>query len=954
MAEKKIKSASRNKKKADETHIPEAETITQNMDTDTDDNIFIKGARMHNLKNVDVSIPRNKLVVVTGVSGSGKSSLTMDTLFAEGQRRYAESLSAYARQFLMRMDKPDVDYIRGICPAIAIEQKVTTRTPRSTVGSMTEIYDYLRLLYARVGKTYSPISGREVKKDTVSDVVDFVQQLPVGSKVQFIVPLVLRYKRTMEEELNILMQKGFSRIYVPVADERPIRIEDVIAGEAKVGKHKVNLLIDRIVVKEQFDEDDLHRLADSIQTAFYESEGECHVEVDGKEVHTFNNRFEADRMLFDEPTPNMFSFNNPYGACPKCEGFGMVLGVDEDLVIPDKTLSVYEGAVACWRGEKMSEWQQDFIRSASKFDFPIHKAVADLTQKEYELLWHGNKNVSGIADFFTMVEQNLYKVQYRVMQARYRGRTTCPECKGSRLRKEALFVKVAGVPISDLMNMPSDQLAVWLQELKLSEHDATIAKRIMIEVNQRMKTLLDVGLGYLTLSRLANTLSGGESQRIQLTKFLGSNLTDSLYILDEPSIGLHSRDTERLIGVLKSLRDLGNTVVVVEHDDMMMREADHIIDMGPLASHLGGEVVAVGHYKELIDNPASLTGKYLSGALSIQAPKVRRKPSGKIKIEGCRQNNLKNITAEIPLNVLCVVTGVSGSGKTTLIKQTLYPALMKHYGESADRPGIYKSLGGDLDNIAQVEMVDQNPIGKSSRSNPVTYIKAYDEIRKLYAKQPLAKMRGFEEKHFSFNTDGGRCDTCKGEGEVVVEMQFLADVHLVCESCKGKRFKDEVLEVTYRGKSVYDVLEMGVDVAIEFFADEQKLAKALQPLSDVGLGYVKLGQSSDTLSGGEAQRVKLASFLGKGRAKDKVLFIFDEPTTGLHFHDISKLLQSFDALIEQGHSIIVIEHNTDVIKCADWVLDIGPEGGIGGGNLLYAGPPEGLKKVRESYTGRYM
>lgn len=954
MAEKKIKLAARSKKKVDETNTPEAEAITQNTVTDTEDSIFIKGARMHNLKNVDVSIPRNKLVVVTGVSGSGKSSLTMDTLFAEGQRRYAESLSAYARQFLMRMDKPDVDYIRGICPAIAIEQKVTTRTPRSTVGSMTEVYDYLRLLYARVGKTFSPISGKEVKKDTVSDVVDFVQKLPVGSKVQFIVPLVLRYKRTLEEELNILMQKGFSRIYVPAADERPIRIEDVISGEAKVGKHKVNLLIDRIVVKEQFDEDDLHRLADSIQTAFYESEGECYVEVDGKEVHTFNNRFEADGILFDEPTPNMFSFNNPYGACPKCEGFGMVLGVDEDLVIPDKTLSVYEGAVACWRGEKMSEWQQDFIRSASKYDFPIHKAVADLTKAEYELLWHGNRNVSGVADFFSMVEQNLYKVQYRVMQARYRGRTTCPECKGSRLRKEALYVKVAGVPISDLMNKPSDQLAVWLSELKLSEHDATIAKRIMIEVNQRMKTLLDVGLGYLTLSRLANTLSGGESQRIQLTKFLGSNLTDSLYILDEPSIGLHSRDTERLIGVLKTLRDLGNTVVVVEHDDMMMREADHIIDMGPLASHLGGEVVAVGHYKELIDNPASLTGKYLSGELSIQAPKIRRKPSGKIKIEGCRQHNLKNITAEIPLNVLCVVTGVSGSGKTTLIKQTLYPALMKHYGESADRPGIYKSLGGDLENIGQVEMVDQNPIGKSSRSNPVTYIKAYDEIRKLYAKQPLAKMRGFEEKHFSFNTDGGRCDTCKGEGEVIVEMQFLADVHLVCESCKGKRFKDEVLEVTYRGKSVYDVLEMGVDVAIEFFADEQKLAKALQPLSDVGLGYVKLGQSSDTLSGGEAQRVKLASFLGKGRAKEKVLFIFDEPTTGLHFHDISKLLQSFDALIEQGHSIIVIEHNTDVIKCADWVLDIGPEGGIGGGNLLYAGPPDGLRKVRESYTGKYM
>jgi excinuclease ABC subunit A len=916
--------------------------------------IFIKGARMHNLKNVDVAIPRNKLVVVTGVSGSGKSSLTMDTLFAEGQRRYAESLSAYARQFLMRMDKPDVDYIRGICPAIAIEQKVTTRTPRSTVGSMTEIYDYLRLLFARTGKTYSPVSGREVKKDTVTDVVNFVQSLEKGAKVQFIVPLVLRYKRTMEEELNILMQKGFSRIYVPKADEKPIRIEDVLAGTVSLGKASVNLLIDRIVVKDPFDEDDLHRLADSIQTAFYESEGECLVEVDGKKIHTFNNRFEADGIVFDEPTPNLFSFNNPFGACPKCEGFGQVLGIDEGLVIPDKSQSIYSGAVACWRGEKMSEWQHEFIRKASKYDFPIHKAVADLSESELQLLWEGNKDVSGINDFFGMVEQNLYKVQYRVMQARYRGRTACPICKGTRLRKEALYVKVNGATIADLMFKPTDQLYQWLQNIKLNEHDAAIAKRILIEVNQRMKTLLDVGLGYLTLSRLANTLSGGESQRIQLTKFLGSNLTDSLYILDEPSIGLHSRDTERLIGVLKSLRDLGNTVVVVEHDEMMMREADYIIDMGPFASHLGGEVVAAGTFKELIKNKASLTGKYLSGEMSIEPPAIRRKPTGTIRIEGCRQNNLKDVSVDIPLNVLCVVTGVSGSGKTTLVKQTLYPALMKHYGEGSDRPGLYKSLSGDLKNIKLVEQVDQNPIGKSSRSNPVTYIKAYDEIRKLYAKQPLSKMRGFEEKHFSFNTDGGRCDTCKGEGEVVVEMQFLADVHLLCESCKGKRFKDEVLEVTYRTKSVYDVLDMSVDQAIEFFADEKKLATALQPLSDVGLGYVKLGQSSNTLSGGEAQRVKLASFLGRGKMREKVLFIFDEPTTGLHVHDIKKLLQSFDALIEQGHSILVVEHNTDVIKCADHVIDMGPEGGIEGGYLLYEGPPEGLKKVKESYTGKYM
>ena len=962
MAEKKttsIKKAGKSTttiKRVEGISAPEVEHLTngENRPTGMSNEIFIKGARMHNLKNVDVAIPRNKFVVVTGVSGSGKSSLTMDTLFAEGQRRYAESLSAYARQFLMRMDKPDVDYIHGICPAIAIEQKVTTRTPRSTVGSMTEIYDYLRLLFARIGKTYSPVSGKEVKKDTVTDVVEYVKSLPVGTKVQFIVPLVTRYKRSVEEELNILMQKGFSRIYAPAIDEKPIRIEDVLEGKVKLGKAKANLLIDRIVVKKLMDEDDLHRLADSIQTAFYESEGECLVEVNGNEIHTFNNRFEADGILFDEPMPNLFSFNNPYGACPTCEGFGQVLGVDDGLVIPDTKLSVYEGAVVCWRGEKMQEWQHAFIKASIKYDFPIHKPVADLSPAEYKLLWEGNDKVSGIRDFFTMVEQNLYKVQYRVMQARYRGRTTCPACNGSRLRKEAMYVKVNGVTIADLMFRPADELYEWLQNVKLTENEQVIGKRIMQEINQRMKTLLDVGLSYLSLSRLANTLSGGESQRIQLTKFLGSNLTDSLYILDEPSIGLHTRDTERLIKVLKSLRDLGNTVVVVEHDELMMREADYIIDMGPLASHLGGEVVAAGPYKDIVKNKASLTGKYLSGEMKIVPPAIKRKPSGHIRIEGCRQNNLKNIDVDFPLNLLCVVTGVSGSGKTTLVKQTLYPALLKHYGEGGDRPGLFRNLTGDLKNITQVELVDQNPIGKSSRSNPVTYIKAYDEIRKLYAKQPLAKMRGFVEKHFSFNTDGGRCDTCKGEGEVIVEMQFLADVHLLCEVCKGRRFKEEVLEVTYRTKGIYDILEMSVDEAIAFFADEKRLATALQPLSDVGLGYIKLGQSSDTLSGGEAQRVKLASFLGKGKLKDKVLFIFDEPTTGLHMHDIKKLLGSFDALIEQGHSIIVIEHNTDVIKSADWVIDLGPEGGGGGGYLLYEGAPDGLKKVKGSYTGKYM
>ncbi len=945
MATKKAAPAGKEPKKKT---TPTITTVRHN-----DDEIFIKGARMHNLKNVDVAIPRNKLVVVTGVSGSGKSSLTMDTLFAEGQRRYAESLSAYARQFLMRMDKPDVDYIHGICPAIAIEQKVTTRTPRSTVGSMTEIYDYLRLLFARVGRTYSPVSGLEVKKDSVSDVVDFIQKLAHGIKVQIIVPLITRYGRSVEEELNILMQKGFSRVYAKGADEKPIRIEEILNGEYKLPKKDIYLLIDRIVTKE-LEEDDLHRLADSIQTGFYESDGECWIELDGKKMHNFNNRFEADGIVFEEPTPNLFSFNNPYGACPHCEGFGQVLGVDEDLVIPDKRLSVYEDAVACWRGEKMSEWKNAFVRAAAKYDFPIHKPVADLSESEHELLWEGNSRVQGIRDFFQMVEQNLYKVQYRVMQARYRGRTQCPTCKGARLRQEALYVKVAGTTIANLMMMPSSDVFSWFKNLKLSAHEEQIGKRILIEINQRIKTLLDVGLGYLTLNRLANTLSGGESQRIQLTKFLGSNLTDSLYILDEPSIGLHTRDTERLIGVLKNLRDLGNTVVVVEHDDLMMREADYIIDMGPLASHLGGEVVAAGPYKELIKNKMSLTGQYLGGALQIEVPARKRKPKGSIRLEGCRQHNLKNVDVDFPLNVMCVVTGVSGSGKTTLVKQTLYPALQKHYGEGTDRPGLHKYLGGDLDNIAHVEMIDQNPIGKSSRSNPVTYIKAWDEIRKLFTKTPLAKMRGFAEKHFSFNTDGGRCDTCKGDGEVIVEMQFLADVHLVCESCKGKRFKDEVLEVTYREKNVYEVLEMGVDDAIAFFKDEKRIAAALQPLSDVGLGYVKLGQSSDTLSGGEAQRVKLASFLGKGAAKEKVLFIFDEPTTGLHFHDIKKLLASFDALIEQGHSILVIEHNTDVIKCADWIIDIGPEGGVGGGHVLYTGEPEGLKKVKESYTGKYL
>jgi excinuclease ABC subunit A len=931
------------------------------------ENILIKGARVHNLRDITVEIPRNALVVVTGVSGSGKSSLTIDTLYAEGQRRYAESLSAYARQFLNRMNKPDVDYIKGLCPAIAIEQKVITRTPRSTVGSMTELYDYLRLLYARTGKTISPVSGQQVKKDDVTDVVRAISALKEGDRV-FILSLFRQHKnRDLKEELNILVQKGFSRVYLKDTTAKSgetLRIDDLIEVSDKelkstlTGKGKeLYILIDRIVVKD-FEEDDLHRISDSVGTAFYEGEGDVYIEVQGDKsqfLH-YNNRFELDGIVFEEPVPNLFSFNNPFGACPTCEGFSQVLGIDNELVIPDKRLSVYDGAVAPWKGEKLGWWREQFIKGAKKFNFPVHKPIADLTAKQYETLWEGNEHALGIKAFFKEVEQNLYKVQYRVLLSRYRGRTTCPDCKGYRLRPEALYVKVGGKNIGELSELPVRDLKVWFDQLekKMSDHDKQIAKRVLLEVHHRLKTLLDVGLGYLTVNRLANSLSGGESQRIQLTRSLGSNLTDSLYILDEPSIGLHSRDTTNLIRVLKELRDLGNTVVVVEHDELMMREADHIIDMGPLASHLGGKVIAEGNYDSIVKNPESLTGKYLSGKLKIEVPKNLRKWNRSITVEGARQNNLKDITVEFPLNVLCVVSGVSGSGKTTLVKQILYPGLRKIKGEFGDKVGFHKAITGDIDSIGQIEMVDQNPIGKSSRSNPVTYIKAYDEIRDLFARQPLSKMRGFQPKHFSFNVDGGRCDTCKGEGEQVVEMQFLADVHLTCEACGGKRFKEEVLEVKYRDCSIYDILEMGVDDAIQFFSDEKNLSKALQPLSDVGLGYVKLGQSSDTLSGGEAQRVKLASFLGKGRASSKILFIFDEPTTGLHFHDIQKLLASFNALIEQGHSILVIEHNTDVIKSADWLIDLGPEAGDEGGSLVYAGKPDGAKKVKASHTGTFL
>ncbi len=926
------------------------------------DMIRIKGARVHNLKNIDVDIPRGKLIVVTGVSGSGKSSLTIDTLFAEGQRRYAESLSAYARQFMARMNKPDVDYIKGLCPAIAIEQKVTTRTPRSTVGSMTEIYDYLRLLFARAGKTYSPVTGRQVKKDDTADVVAAILTCAPGDKILIITPFKQNKNRNIREELNILLQKGFSRLYIasPGTPGETLRIEELLesddkalAGRMKISGGRAYVLVDRLVAK-TFDEDDQHRIADSVGTAFYEGEGEMQLEINGNRNLLFSNRFEMDGIVFEEPVPNLFSFNNPFGACPTCEGFSQVLGIDPDLVIPDKRLSVYEGAVAPWKGEKLVWWKDQFIKAAKKFDFPVHKPIIDLTKHQYKILWEGNEYADGIDGFFDEVERNLYKVQYRVLLSRYRGRTLCPECKGYRLRKEALYVMIGGRHIGELCEMQTKDLLPWFEALELNEHDRKVAKRILFEIHHRLKTLLDVGLGYLTMDRLANSLSGGESQRIQLTRSLGSNLTQSLYILDEPSIGLHSRDTQRLIRILKELRDLGNTVVVVEHDEMMMREADHIIDMGPLASHLGGEVVAAGNYDELIANKNSLTGKYLKGELSIDPPKKLRPWTRSITVQGARQHNLKDITVEFPLNVLCVISGVSGSGKTTLVRQILYPGLQKLKGEPADKVGMHKAITGDLDYLSQVEMVDQNPIGKSSRSNPVTYIKAYDDIRDLFSRQPLSKTRGFQPKHFSFNVDGGRCDTCKGEGEVVVEMQFLADVHLTCDVCGGRRFKEEVLEITYRDKNIFQVLDMSVDESLDFFAAEKDILQKIKPLSDVGLGYVKLGQSSDTLSGGEAQRVKLASFLGKGKAQGHILFIFDEPTTGLHFHDIRKLLTSFNALIEQGHSILVIEHNTDVIRSADWIIDLGPEAGDGGGSLVYAGIPAGLKKTRGSYTGKFL
>lgn len=931
--------------------------------TQQDKPIQIRGARVHNLQSVDVDIPRNKLIVVTGVSGSGKSSLTMDTLFAEGQRKYAESLSAYARQFLNRMNKPDVDDIKGLCPAIAIEQKVITRTPRSTVGSSTEIYDYLRLLYARIGKTYSPISGKEVQKQDVASVVDRLRNLPSGAKIFLLAEIKRSKARALAEELNILIQKGFARICIRPSDENaPAAVFsldtflELAAAEQKkkTAGSTIYLLVDRLVAGD-WDEDELHRVADSVGTAFTEGEGRMYVRIDEQHWESFHNRLEADGMIFEDPEPNLFSFNHPFGACPTCEGYSQVLGIDPEKVIPDTRMSVYEGAVAPWRGEKMDWWRQQYIKRAKLVDFPIHRPVCELNEKQIKTLWEGIDGI-GIHDFFADVESQLYKVQFRVLLSRYRGRTTCLECEGTRLRKEAGYVRIDGHSIGSVCRWPVDQLTEWMGSLdrKLSEAERVIAKRLLVELNNRLGTLQKVGLGYLALDRLANSLSGGESQRIQLTRNLGSNLTRSLYILDEPSIGLHPRDTENLIKVLEELRGLGNTVVVVEHDEQMMRRADHIIDMGPLAAHLGGQVIAQGSAEVIMQDPASLTGQYLSGALRIERKNVVRTWSRSIQILGASQHNLKNVDVEIPLNVFTVICGVSGSGKTTLVKKILYPAMMKRIGEATEKPGEHQSLTGQLDDIQQVELVDQNPIGKSSRSNPVTYIKAYDSIRDLYADQPAAVRQGFTSRHFSFNVDGGRCDTCQGEGEQIVEMQFLADVHLVCESCGGKRFKPEVLEVTYKEKNIHEVLEMSVDEALAFFATEKNIVNAINPLSAVGLGYIKLGQSANTLSGGEAQRVKLASFLAKNRSQHQGLFIFDEPTTGLHFHDIEKLLGAFQALIEQGHTVLVIEHNTDVIRSADWVIELGPEAGSGGGELVYAGLPSAMKKNRGSRTAPFL
>jgi excinuclease ABC subunit A len=921
--------------------------------------IVIKGARVNNLKNIDLTIPRGKLIVITGLSGSGKSSLAFDTIYAEGQRRYVESLSAYARQFLGKMQKPEADFIKGLPPAIAIEQKVNTRNPRSTVGTSTEIYDYLRLLFARVGHTFSPVSGREVRRHSVSDVVDAATTYPEGTRIAVVAPLMIPAGRTLATHLDILRKGGYSRLFMNgkfVGFDQLLGNPDALP-QANPG---YELLIDRLAVSP--DPDEKTRLADSVQTAFFEGGDSCTLvawDASGEmHRHDFSTRFEADGIAFLQPSDLLFNFNNPFGACPRCEGFGRCIGIDERLVVPNPALSVYDDAVACWRGEKMGEWKRRFIAMAAQTGFPIHRPYADLTQAEKDILWHGTKGFEGIDGFFRMVEENQYKVQYRVMLARFRGRTICPECHGNRLRPEASYVRINGLTISDLVRMPVSDLKEWFTKLSLSDHDAAVAKRLLAEIQSRLSFLIDVGLEYLTLDRLSATLSGGESQRINLATSLGSSLMGSLYILDEPSIGLHSRDTQKLIGVLKHLRSLGNTVIVVEHDEEIMEAADWIIDVGPLAGRLGGEIVYEGPLSEIASATNSYTAKYLSGEMQIPLPPSRRRWSSYIEVKGAREHNLKDLDVRFPLGVITVVTGVSGSGKSTLVRDILYRAMLRNIGEASDAPGAHRAITGDLQRIKSVEFVDQNPIGKSTRSNAATYLKAFDEIRALYADQQGAKQMGFTPAYFSFNAEGGRCEECKGEGKITIEMQFMADITIPCESCGGKRFKRDVLEIEYRGKNIFDILEMTVNQAIEFFSEnpgtiERRIVKRLQPLADVGLGYIKLGQSSSTLSGGENQRVKLAYFLAMEKA-EPTMFIFDEPTTGLHFHDINLLMDSFNRLISRGHTVIIIEHNIDVIKCADHIIDLGPEGGAAGGSLVACGTPEQIAASAASHTATFL
>jgi len=926
---------------------------------DPRDFIIIKGARVNNLKNINLAIPRNKFVVITGLSGSGKSSLAFDTLYADGQRRYVESLSAYARQFLGRMSKPEVDSIKGISPAIAIEQRVNTLNPRSTVGTSTEIYEYLKLLFARIAKTISPVSGQAVRRDSVSDVVDAIMELTEDTKVSIFAPLDFRLMNgNLKQKCQVLLQQGFSRIML---DEDLLHLED-LDHENLPDFTRFFILVDRFTVLHT-DQDLPGRIADSVQTAFFESHGSCMIEMAAgtKIRRTFSNKFEADGILFEEPSENLFSFNNPYGACKACEGFGSVIGIDEDLVIPNKSLSVYGDAIACWKGEKMSEWKQELLAHAYKFDFPVHKPIFELSESQKALLWSGNEYFQGLNKFFEYIETQNYKIQYRVMMSRYRGKTVCPECKGTRLRKDANYVRINGKSISELVLMPVTTLTAFFKELELNEYDKLLSRRLLIEINNRLEAMNDVGLGYLNLNRLSASLSGGESQRINLSTALGSSLVGSMYILDEPSIGLHPRDTQQLIKVLLRLRDVGNTVIVVEHEEEIIRAADQVIDIGPLAGRQGGEIMFQGNFKELMQDKVSLTGQYLSHQLQIALPLVRRKWKEFIEIRGARENNLKNITVKIPLHIFSVITGVSGSGKTSLVKRILFPALKKMYGGYGEKTGRFDRLEGDIECIGAVEMVDQNPIGRSTRSNPATYVKAFDEIRNLFADQQLAKVRAYKPGYFSFNVEGGRCEECEGEGVVKIEMQFMADLFLPCESCKGKRFREEVLDVKYREMTIVDILNMTVDEAMDFFnheskpsAYEKRILLKLKPLQDVGLGYLRLGQSSSTLSGGEAQRIKLAFFLSKGSSEKPTLFIFDEPTTGLHFHDIHKLLLAFDSLIVHGHTILVIEHNPEVIKCADWAIDLGKEGGDEGGNVVFEGTPEELAKCEGSYTGYYL